>query len=1095
MKKFYFLLTFFCLSWVIANSQNVIAGEYFIDTDPGLGKGITVSFSPADTIKSVSVPVSSAGLSVGYHYLYIRVKDSDNHWGNYRRTRFYVYNNDSIKPNYDSVYLVQAEYFIDTIPTPGKGRLIYLPHVDTINYDELIPGLSLDTGLHKVSVRVRDNKGAWSYFKTDTSRTDNYFVTIDVLNAPFTKPGNKEKYSITIKNNSYRSFYDVFLICKMHHADSLSISELPDNINGIDLKNLPISTELNGDIIIPIWLHSLEKKSEKTFDLFLTSAEAGSHEIIENTFELWYDETIYENSFAINGDSSEIQQSKLFNMIYTYYVKNSDSVYYMNLEGSIFFDSLINILRINLSAYKNHPLSHIIKYCLESILNVSINSSMLNNALSQCYFNFDELKYYEAIDSDPDVVELSLKTQTQQCPPACDGPSDICLISKAPSIISNGMRLVADYCQHRCDNGKFKYFHGGWDISMPNTERGEGDDACSTCPSGSNWNNCKSPAFSIYDGVVKKAGPSSNGGYTVVIESHCGNEVFTVWYMHLSSNLLVSEGKSVTSGQQIGFICGSGTDKETGKIIPNKYPVHLHIYYRKPWPSLEKYDPNCFAVRKFYSTIDIVRNKDDCPLPPSWFQRKTVENINSNDPNDKTGNKGYSTPQYVSKDEQLHYGILFKNKDSASASAQVVIIKDTLDKNKIDVNSLRIESVTAGEMLIILPDSVHIQNLDTVYTKQPINGTYVHVQTTFDTSLGILEFKMTSLDTLTLQPVTDPLAGFLPPDTTNFDGNGLVSFKVMPKSTIANGTVIYNTAHIIFDKNPAIATGTWFNTIDNKAPSSYVKALLEITYDTSFTVSWKGTDSGAGIIYYDIYSKNKSDTAYTKWLSATSDTSATFTGQLDSTYQFYSIAYDSLLNVETAPDTSDAITTISSEVLPLTLVSFNANCTQSTVSLEWVTANEIGIRNFSVEKSMNGADWISTEKLINPRNSQLQNQYKFSDTYNGYNYYRLRITENDGNNTYSSVLKINCGKIVNSMQAYPVPARDLLNILIQSDKAATIYLSLTDMYGRVVKKLSVHVQNGINSYSMNTNNLSNAQYILRAEGAISLNTQKIIISH
>ena len=70
----------------------------------------------------------------------------------------------------------------------------------------------------------------------------------------------------------------------------------------------------------------------------------------------------------------------------------------------------------------------------------------------------------------------------------------------------------------------------------------------------------------------------------------------------------------------------------------------------------------------------------------------------------------------------------------------------------------------------------------------------------------------------------------------------------MPVSTIPDDTVIYNTAHIIFDTNAPIATGTWFNTIDRVVPTSFVNALAPTTYDTSFAVSWYGTDDGAGIV-------------------------------------------------------------------------------------------------------------------------------------------------------------------------------------------------------------------------------------------------------
>ena len=49
---------------------------------------------------------------------------------------------------------------------------------------------------------------------------------------------------------------------------------------------------------------------------------------------------------------------------------------------------------------------------------------------------------------------------------------------------------------------------------------------------------------------------------------------------------------------------------------------------------------------------------------------------------------------------------------------------------------------------------------------------------------------------------------------------------------------------------------------------------------------------------YDIYAKTSGDTAFTKWLSYTSLVADTFHGVWDSTYQFYSIAYDSVGNVE-----------------------------------------------------------------------------------------------------------------------------------------------------------------------------------------------------
>jgi len=54
----------------------------------------------------------------------------------------------------------------------------------------------------------------------------------------------------------------------------------------------------------------------------------------------------------------------------------------------------------------------------------------------------------------------------------------------------------------------------------------------------------------------------------------------------------------------------------------------------------------------------------------------------------------------------------------------------------------------------------------------------------------------------------------LPDSATNYIGsNGFVCYTIQPKSIIAENTEIENTAHIIFDQNPAVVTNTTLNTL------------------------------------------------------------------------------------------------------------------------------------------------------------------------------------------------------------------------------------------------------------------------------------------
>jgi uncharacterized surface anchored protein len=84
----------------------------------------------------------------------------------------------------------------------------------------------------------------------------------------------------------------------------------------------------------------------------------------------------------------------------------------------------------------------------------------------------------------------------------------------------------------------------------------------------------------------------------------------------------------------------------------------------------------------------------------------------------------------------------------------------------------------------------------------------------------------------TLDPETgelpeDALAGFLPPNDASRRGEGHVSFSIKPKSNLSVGTLITNTASIVFDTNAAIATNTVTNTIGTTGYSIFLPLILK----------------------------------------------------------------------------------------------------------------------------------------------------------------------------------------------------------------------------------------------------------------------------
>jgi hypothetical protein len=64
----------------IALQKKIIAMEYFIDADPGIGNGISIPVSASDSLQNVVMNVNLNNVANGLHYLSVRTKNQDNQW-------------------------------------------------------------------------------------------------------------------------------------------------------------------------------------------------------------------------------------------------------------------------------------------------------------------------------------------------------------------------------------------------------------------------------------------------------------------------------------------------------------------------------------------------------------------------------------------------------------------------------------------------------------------------------------------------------------------------------------------------------------------------------------------------------------------------------------------------------------------------------------------------------------------------------------------------------------------------------------------------------------------------------------------------------
>jgi len=204
----------------------------------------------------------------------------------------------------------------------------------------------------------------------------------------------------------------------------------------------------------------------------------------------------------------------------------------------------------------------------------------------------------------------------------------------------------------------------------------------------------------------------------------------------------------------------------------------------------------------------------------------TVNVVASQDPNDKSGPTGVGSSHYlvgspgtpVLPYDILGYAITFENLTNATAPAQRVVITDQLDPTTMDVSSFQFGPIFFGSEVVTPPFDVNPYS-DTVLSYN-VDGNIINVQINATNDLnsssptyGQVTWTIQALDPGTGLAPTNPEVGFLPPNTTPPEGQGMVTFTVNPLSSLVTGDLVTNSARIVFDQNGAITTGTWTNTI------------------------------------------------------------------------------------------------------------------------------------------------------------------------------------------------------------------------------------------------------------------------------------------
>ena len=160
----------------------------------------------------------------------------------------------------------------------------------------------------------------------------------------------------------------------------------------------------------------------------------------------------------------------------------------------------------------------------------------------------------------------------------------------------------------------------------------------------------------------------------------------------------------------------------------------------------------------------------------------------------------------------------------------------------------------------------------------------------------------------------------------------------------------------------------------------------------------------------------------------------------------------------TTPGFSNFYIMANSVPLPVVLKSFSGKNDGAVNNLNWETTDEKNFSHFELQRSADGVHFSSLTRVEAGRNST-GSIYAYTDAtpFEGVNIYRLKMVDNDGKSSLSEIVSLTAkgGKGM-SVQVYPNPVKQELNISIAGKADGQGRIQVLDVTGKVVATVMMH---------------------------------------
>lgn len=183
--------------------------------------------------------------------------------------------------------------------------------------------------------------------------------------------------------------------------------------------------------------------------------------------------------------------------------------------------------------------------------------------------------------------------------------------------------------------------------------------------------------------------------------------------------------------------------------------------------------------------------------------------------------------------------------------------------------------------------------------------------------------------------------------------------------------------------------------------------------------------------------------------------------------------------------------------LPVKLVSFNGSVNKNRTQLQWMVAENETARNFEIQRSTNGIDFV-TAGTVSASTKSGDAQYNFTENISAERVmYRLKMYDNNYKAEYSKILVFNSSlSTQKSLQVITNPVREKLIISFNNDANEAAQVTIYDHTGRTIQKQTLNASAGVNTTTVALNgNYTNGMYIVELATKTSRLSQKIMYSN